>query len=116
MTLKQLSERFSLRARLLIGVITVLTVVSIVNGVLFTIKEASEYTPEAGMAKQSNKNHLTTRPLQKCLTGIKGLDKITGGGLPPDLHRQVYTSARSAGKSINVWIADQLKQSAAHAH
>ena len=36
--------------------------------------------------------------------------------IPPDLHRQVYTSARSAGKSLNAWIVDQLKQSAVHAH
>lgn len=36
--------------------------------------------------------------------------------IPPDLHRQVYTSARTAGKSLNAWIADQLKQSAVHAH
>ena len=36
--------------------------------------------------------------------------------IPPDLHRQVYTSARSAGKSINAWIVDQLKKSTVHAH
>lgn len=36
--------------------------------------------------------------------------------IPPDLHRQVYTAARSTGKSINTWIVDQLKQSAVHAH
>ncbi len=30
--------------------------------------------------------------------------------LPPELHRHAYVEARKAGKSLNQWIADKLRQ------
>ena len=36
--------------------------------------------------------------------------------IPPDLHRRIYTSARSAGKSLNSWVVEQLNQSVSRAH
>lgn len=33
--------------------------------------------------------------------------------IPPDLHRQVHLAATLAGKSLNAWIAEQLKTAVA---
>jgi predicted HicB family RNase H-like nuclease len=34
--------------------------------------------------------------------------------IPPDLHRQVNLAASLSGKSLNAWVADQLKAAVAH--
>ena len=36
--------------------------------------------------------------------------------IPPDLHRRIYSSARIAGKSMNAWVIEQLKQSTTFVH
>ena len=36
--------------------------------------------------------------------------------IPPELHRRIYSSARVAGKSMNAWVVEQLKQSTAYVH
>ena len=34
--------------------------------------------------------------------------------IPPELHRQVNLAASLSGKSLNAWVADQLKAAVAH--
>lgn len=36
--------------------------------------------------------------------------------IPPELHSRIYSSARIAGKSMNAWVIEQLKQSTAYVH
>ncbi|MFH1738323.1 MAG: type II toxin-antitoxin system HicB family antitoxin [bacterium] len=53
--------------------------------------------------------------LEVCAKVGKPPDKPFSGKftvrLSPDLHRQVHTIAKAAGKSINEWVCDSLRES-----